>query len=504
METSTFVRFSEVSNLAWKTIQPEGMSFEARQVSYHIHLKTFVPLTLFPDIKRYDTLSFWELSGNEVLRHLELASQFMAADLWKSIVAVRDSYWPQIADAMNKYQHGILDQGDYSEEQFVLYAKDHANSSSPWPDINYWADVLDGRGHLNQNGRLAFEAVKRYIREDVTFMDKHFSKTDPPYILIDARHAYPALRARPADYKILSQSNFEIYVYAEKWRDRKAGGLRGKSQKGEPIYKLPIKKKLSRALLDFIGTLLGCTVQSLETEGPEVYKTVYDEKLKCYDLKVGEKQCGLLLHGLGSSVDLSAPAFPAENAPELYSGVWDTNPTNGLTVACILKAMLDEGLIVQPRLVIISGDNLATDVDLPPNAFLDQADAFCGFVPGRGCFYPPSLSTDGPDHRLGFNGVSQRQFQTTQYFMRPLLSVINFDIAKPGSCLKFLDYIIEKKLFDENDDLYRRDYIGDFIIKQDVGLHKLIGEMFPDEAKFVESWFITQHVDPKMKMLRVE
>jgi hypothetical protein len=280
-----------------------------------------------------------------------------------------------------------------------------------------------------------------------------------------------------------------------KWRDRKAGGIKGLGQLSYPIYKLPAKKKVEAHVYDWIAKILGCEVCSLNRDGIEAYQYVLDNNLNCYDVKTAEKQVGLCFSDFPFVVDLGHPKFEAAVSSEMYSGISFTTLLNELFITVMLRAICDSLGIKISKLAIFS-DNFAVDIELPPTPHYDKEPAFCGFLPASKRFGPPSLCTDNPKHRLNIKGGYMRQIQTQQYDMRPLLSVIMNNVRSYDSATNFLQWVIDKKVTAEFEILSKDNIIEAFFEQKNLELHESFRDAFSAELAYVQSVFLVQSVNP--------
>lgn len=74
MKLSTYSRYHKIENVRRRVMQrPEIPNIPLVEYSYEVTIRTFPLLDALGEIKRYDTLSFWECSYQEILRHLGLA-----------------------------------------------------------------------------------------------------------------------------------------------------------------------------------------------------------------------------------------------------------------------------------------------------------------------------------------------------------------------------------------------------------------------------------------------
>jgi hypothetical protein len=491
MKIGALTRYHKVDQVSVRDISVDLIPFPVKEISYRVVVKSWVPLLLFSEYKRYETIGFWITSCQEIYRHLALGNQFTGTELWKTIVEIVNSSKEFIWDSLLKFYDGVLKHGDMSFEHWISYVKDHGDSASPWKVR--WSEILSSPRLLKQS----FELTNKFIRDYVEWMHSRRDFNGP--YMVKAKYTYPGVRARPADYTILSESANERTIFCKKWRDRKVGGVIGLSQSTWPIYNFPEGKKAClKGLLDDMQKFSGLTIRSLAYEGPKIYQELLNNAVEynCYDLKTAEKLTGLVFSWTGFATDLSDARFPAELAPEMYSGIGPTSFLNEWTMTVVLKALMDRAE-VDLQEVVYFADNLATRTKLPPQLYFTEEDSFCGLQVKKGVFGPPSLVTDNPNHRLQFKG-RQVQSQVVQYIMRPFLSCIMYGLPNPSITKEFIDYIVQEqnKLEIQSElETYRKDHLKDAVLALDVEEHRSILDRFPSVTDFVKRWFRTQDVD---------
>jgi len=489
MQIAAYTQQWSISNITWSTRpEPALQGREVKQLSYIINVKTFTPLDTLGEIKRYETVSSWQLREQEINRHHFKILGFMATPLWKAMTSLVESEFQNIAAAINAYLQEILARGDFSLEHFAYYVKQHERSSSPW-GIK-WKQILENETQLKH----IWENTNRFIKE---YIQNYLKMLKPGQVLmIKAEHLYPGMRARPADYQVLRESDHERTILCSKWRDRKVGGVMGLSQLTYPIYEHPSKKFALQHIQDYIAKLTGINTTSLTLSGPSVYKDVLTKKLKPYDMPIAEAVTGEILKWFGFAADLSDPADPAEVAAELYSGVGPTGEMNELCQAIGFRGMLDL-YGVKPNTWDRFSDNAAIDIELPPECFfLDKADTFCGLLTQEGRFGPVSLCTDNIKHRIPLKG-NQTQVQYYQYIMRPLLAVITNAVnpSAPNDCLEYIDFMVENTK-NANIEDYRKDTMHEWLM-ENVKLHEPFIKKFPKSEDYVKHWFNVRYTNPE-------
>ena len=277
MKLSTFSRYHKIDNVRRRVMQrPELPGIPLAEYSYEVTIRTFPLLDSLGSIKRYDSLGFWELSFQEILRHLALSTQYVNSSIWKSLLSTIQSYRDEIIDLLTRYFHDIMNKGDMSMDHFAFYVKEHKNSASPFG--MKWSYFLDNPSAL----KIAHERTNRAIK---TFSEEWTKYIRPDMIYINPKYCYPALRARPGEPTILSESNDSVTVLIRKWRDRKAGGIKLFSQLTYPIFQLDVKKDVEKPFYEWFTKILSCEVHPLSQNGPQVYKDLLDYeaiyRLKC-------------------------------------------------------------------------------------------------------------------------------------------------------------------------------------------------------------------------------
>jgi hypothetical protein len=486
MKIGAYTKFWQVSNMRRSQIQPEGMPEPVNLYAYNLYIKTFVPLLYFDEIKRYDTIGFWDCSLAEIKRHHVMAATFAGHEIFEKMKAIEASWREDLHDCTVEMIDTILNEGDTSYEQFEFYVKEHEASASPWDGLR-WGEIYNSAGKM----KLAHAACLSFIRKFRDYFDSH-PVTDTPR-LIRAKWLYPGVRARPADYTIIKQTDFEVWVLAQKWRDRKVGGVAGLSQMTFPIFKHPSKKKFLEKFNRRLTKLSGFTFRSLEIEGPKVFLDLANEKPNCIDLKTAEKQTGLICQNRGFAADLSLPGYEKDLSAEMYSGLGFTPQENEIAGVIHFVAQNEAGEHIGPELYKFS-DNWAQKEPWPGSVFYDAEDTFCGFNPQKECFGPPSLMTDNPNHRLKFE-PEQRQSQRMQYIMRPMLALILNDVGAPGSCKRFLERIVDEEVDFGEADSPRKDHLTETVLSRDRDYHATIIEDFPQVEKIISQWFVVQRQD---------
>lgn len=149
MKISSYTKDFIVSDVHWRQLQPDGMSFTVSELNYKLKLESFLPLVILGDIKRYDTIGSWLCSYQEILRHLQLGVLFTGSEMWKSVRNVISSSIDEIYDILLGFYEKILTVGDDSDAQWEFYVKDHASSSSPFSDVAHWDNLLHSTKALN-------------------------------------------------------------------------------------------------------------------------------------------------------------------------------------------------------------------------------------------------------------------------------------------------------------------------------------------------------------------
>jgi hypothetical protein len=495
MEIGSLTARHEVYDVNWRDIHvPEIPNQTVREVNYKVDISTFIPLYLIGDIKRYETIGFWLLSYQELLRHLALASIFTTHPFWPGITTLRDSLVSSIQQILYDWHDIILTEGDTSIKQWRRYVHDHVKSSTPWKDGKgksiKWQQIEDNARWLVECHSSTNKWIPQYINH---YKELDFSRDN----LIKAALTYASVRARPGEYDILKQATRTVTLYCRKWRDRKVGGVIGASQMTYPVYQNEAHESQEKLINNWIEKTTGFKTHSFTLEGPQMLLDMHErDEIYVYDVKTAEKLVGLLLPFSGYAVDLSDVNYPAEFAPEMYSGVGPTKPLNDIGGAILAKGLneLGESDIGE---CWFYADNWAFDKPLPENPYFTEEESFVGYLVKKGKYGPPSLVTDNPDHRLIFNGRNQIQTQRVQYIMRPFMTVMLNSIFSPNSCNNFLKYVVNKKLLNKNsEEDVRKDYMKRAILSKDIETHHNILDEFPDEVEKMEQFFYLQKTDP--------
>lgn len=267
MKPGALTKYSRIFGFHFSQKQEDWARFPVVEYQYMVENRSYIPHSLLLDekgelqVKRLETLSFWHASYQEVLRHLGLAEKLVQSEFYSEILAIVESYKPQICEAFVKYIKLICEKGDFSFEQFQYYAKEHADSASPW-DNKKWGDLLKSPGLLKS----AYAECIKWIRDFEQDLAKIMQYATP---LILAEFVYAALRARPADYEIMEITNDRIIAKCTKTRDRKAGGVKGLSQIEWPIYgKTQLKREIyQEAFYSLIAEISGCELNAIVMTG---------------------------------------------------------------------------------------------------------------------------------------------------------------------------------------------------------------------------------------------
>lgn len=487
MKISAYTANWEVFNVRWRTIMVPELNFPVKEVSYEIKGRTFAPFDYFVNAKRLETIGFWYLSYQEVLRHLSYGPQFMENAMWKVMKDIYAAEFDNIKDVMLKWIDVCLN-GDTSLDQYAFYVKEHGSSASPF-GCRY-SDLSPGQI------KLAHERTLMWIKQYRDFYDSKVKQGETK--MVHAKFTYPGVRARPGEYTVRRIGDFEFWAHVSKWRDRKVGGIPGLSQVAFPIYKNEHHAKAEAIVNAYCQKLTGIPIIDPAVTGAQAYLDLLDQpkdKLFVYDGKTQEKQTGLLFHDQGWTYDGGHPHFEAQYAPEMYSGIWVTKPANGLAGAIHTRAEMDENGFAPTKMWLFS-DNLAFDAEMPPNPYVSKEDTFCGLNPVLEAFGPPSIVTDNPAHRVQFKNDHQKQVQRVQYDMRPLMSTISNNIGVPGSCRKFIKYVIDNDIIKKGttEEVLQDDFKD--AVENNFALHEKVRDIFADNLAYVKKWFFVQDRDP--------
>lgn len=495
MKIASLTRNWQVYDIRWADAMIPGIPFPVKKVSYEIKVETFVPTSLLTDVKRFDTLSWWILTYNEELRHLALASTYKNSPHWQTIKSIYESLWEDIQDTWIAWLDKIIET-PANFDHWKFYVKEHGASASPWGCK--WSEILESERALKTT-MVSCDTYLKQFREDFRKLCNRGGMS-----MFRADETYAAMRARPADYAVIGRSDYGMIVRAEKWRDRKAGGIRGPSQMTWRIYKKP-EHKIADAIIERTCKKITNVddFRSLDLLGPQCYLDfINEEQMYVYDTKTGEKQVGLCFSDMPLGFDGSHHAFPADYAPELYSGIGPTSPANKLYNSIVTKAAQEDSDF-KPKRIYSFSDNIAFDVPLPESyhVHLDEAQEFCGLNFKLKHFSPVSLVTDNPKQRILFNGKSQKQVQTFQYFMRPLLTLVMNDIFETGACKRFLEYVVGRqdlnKSILEDADSYRQDHLKEIVYSKDREVHQSVADQFPTTVEMMFKFFRVQDRDPE-------
>ena len=485
------------------------------QYEYTIDIKTFLPLqaltkgTLTRDnvnekFNRLETVSYWNASYQEILRHLHLGQQLTKMQIepgdttsrWDQVVKIALEFKEAIRETFTKYSQLLLQHGDYSMEQYEFYVKEHAKSASPFKRLNEkgevrgikWRTILEDDDLLKTTYTVMLKIPQEYADAQAYFR-KH------EYLLIDIQHAYAALRARRAEYRILSMSSNSMVLLATKTRDRKAGGIEKLSQIEWPIYgKTEAKRKVYAIFYRLIEEISGCKINSITMLGAKFYSDIADRSdIFSYDLRNAEKQVALLFSFMHFNADLGSPKFPAQLAGELYSGVGPTRILNEIAVAIYVRLLISLGYAISE--IFIGGDNFALTVYIDCekdgfSLFFTNEERILGFQIASKSFGPPSLITDNTDNRVNlpkeFSTITWNQ--NYQHEGRILQYLVQNSLFKADSCYRYLKWVVAKKLDDEIE-IYDKLTMHEKITETETLYNSFLDE-FSEELNYAKHYFL--------------
>jgi hypothetical protein len=492
MTPSALLRYHKTRWIGLSQASVEWTNRPMMEVQYEVELKSFFPFSMLyddlSDLKRLETLSFWHSSYQEEIRHLELINDLITREWYHEFKELADSYKDQIVAAFEKYVNMIVSEGDMSFEHWRYYVKEHEDSASPYQGKK-WKDILRDQSWMKKS----YVDINKWIINFNNSLKSIMSVRKP---LIHVENVYPALRARPADYEVIEQSNDILRVKCRKVRDRKAGGVRGLSQLEYPLFKKDIKKKVyNECFYNLITEIVGCEVVPINIYGAKFYKLVAEDNPFCYDLRNAEKLVGHILSYLPTNVDLGHPEYDRELAGEMYSGIGPTRPLAEIVVAIIVKFLLIK-FGIQPSRLFIGGDNFGFTIEFDckeaeVDILMTNETSILGFLPGKKKFGPLSLVTDNINQRanIPLKWDSLTWTQSFQYELRPLQVIVDNDLYKPGTCMKKIAWVVEADL--SHEEIYSRDSLNEALMKSEE-LHTKFYDMFAEELNFVKH-FIPTH-----------
>jgi hypothetical protein len=516
MRPSAMVRFCDMYNFKNNpTTEPWAPGKLLTQYEYTIFLKTFLPLEAFTKttitqdnvdktFNRLETISYWNASYQEILRHLALGKQLteMKPDeshtlsKWQEVVKIAQEFESEIRDAFKKYAEQVVAKGDFSFKHYEFYVKEHSQSASPFQRMNEkgevrglkWSTILKDDKLMKLTYSIMIKIPQEYL-DTQAFFDKH------EYVLINIEHAYSALRARRAEYKLLKATNHTLLLIAKKVRDRKAGGIKKLSQIEWVIYKkTDIKREIYKTFYSLIEMISGCKIHPITLLGSKFYKEISEkEEFYCYDLRNAEKQVALLLSFMHFNADLGNPKFIAELAGELYSGVGPTRILNEIVVAIYVRWLRSAGYAITD--IWIGGDNFGLLIYINCemmglDLFFTNETRILGFeISGNG-FGPPSLITDNISNRVSLPKEFSRITWTQgyQHETRILQYVVQNSIYKSDSCKRYIDWVVARKL-DDKAEIYDK-YTMHNIIASDPILQDSFLDNFSEELNYVRQFFL--------------
>jgi len=490
MKPGALTKYAKIFGVHRSQIQQDWSIFPLTVINYMTEIRSFLPHSLFMQgdelsVKRLETLSFWELSYQEIIRHLGLAQKLVRHDIYPEIMDIVNAYKEQIIDAFKKYVQMIINEGDFSIEQFKYYVHEHRDSASPWTGEK-WSDIENRANRLKQ----AYAECLKWVKDYYEDLDKIMQYSTP---MIKADYVYPALRARPADYDIVAINNDKIIARCSKHRDRKAGGVLGLSQLEWPIYhKVILKRKIyDECFYNLVREIAGCELNPIIITGAKFYQNIIERQTYCYDLRNAEKLVGMLLPFLPIMVDLGESHYDSSLASELYSGVGPTRPGSEIVVAICIRFLKERGF--QINRMDLGGDNFGLDtyinaVDEGFDILFTNEDTILGWMVEAQKFGPYSFITDNVKNRWNVpkQWSALTSVQNYQFELRPLQVIVNNDLMRNKSAVKLINWICTTKDF-ENIEIYSKREIFDKLIETPQ-LHDSFRDLFADELNFLKQY----------------
>jgi hypothetical protein len=266
---------------------------------------------------------------------------------------------------MQAFASFILQQGDWSEEQFLKYVIAHKESSLAGVKWSRFYEQDGETSKLTDMGREAYHYFTRTVRSLAAFMLKDSLYTEGGFFdthVIDPKAMYPALRARPGDLTspdTLVQDLIKGEIKISKYRDRNAAGVWVISQLGWPIYSDDLKKKMYNTIYSLARKYMRCPSSTPEEEGAGFFRRLSHKGWTYYDTANAEKLEGYICT-LPFRTCLSERGREPRIGDTKISGTTTTRTDMFWAESIMHNAAYDLGWLSPDAKLLGGGDNFAT------------------------------------------------------------------------------------------------------------------------------------------------
>lgn len=505
---SFIIKQQTIEFLGWiQIVDPYLGPIRARKFKFEEEL--YVDVTDRKDElpQRIGTIAFWLDSYTEQLRKsLRMVNFISKTKIFSDLKTLAQQYKVEFLKALLIYYEGISKEGDFSKEQFIRDLTDKENSSSPFVDVN--PQFKKNRDVLNAPDLdVIYAREAKETRSQLDWLIEHMKLAiDGRYEfkLIDPNFLINALRSRPVkpdQYEISIDKATGILII---YRARCAGGVIRISRLSWPIWHTPMKKNILSRMAVYLTSIFKLKLHLMDIESVAFYTSAAEAKINCFDVSNAEKTWGCVFYpNFPGIVDFSYnEKFNSEFAPALQSGIDITRIMNWFGTLLIVMWLREKGKVPKEEFECwMGGDNFGFKQAIvkpsklegeDENSFLirmiteddglwhiiDTDDRILGFDPIKGRISGLHHSIDGVESMVSWvdKKNSFKWKQSRQTITRLLDSVIQLDIFKPGTCLAFYKWIIDKKLLDTvKTEIYNHDSIWS------VTKDELMKESIPDK-----------------------
>lgn len=429
-------------------------------IRYSVDIESWTPHQRWEeDPLRLGTIAFWNLSWNERVRqNRRMIRAIGPSPLYKQACMVAEAEKCRILDAFDARTQGIIEKGDRSFSQWLRYAKDKIEASSPFfgeiggPRLSYKTILADES--------LSKRAWKMNVNWDLTelpvlrkILTEQKEDNSLPYYFT-AESTYKALRSREGEWKLMrvSKDNTQATYVITKIRDRCANGVAAASQEEWSVWHTPMKKEIYTTLTSWAKGISGIAkFHMIDIDGVDFYDSM-PAYAKCFDVNGADKQIGNGMPWMPYNISAYTPGDDAQFGACAASGVSPTRPLNITWLACLKAAARDLGYIAKGQINESweGGDNYAIDDDLPIEeepelrVVFDRDDRCLGFNPELGRFSGFHATIDDRNEirslirPAAIDNLSmevERQKES-----RIVLGAIGIDAVRKGDCKKFFAY----------------------------------------------------------------
>lgn len=489
---SFLIREQTVEFIGWvQIVDPYLGPIRARKFKFDEVLNIDVSERKEDEPQRIGTIAFWHDSYTEQLRKsLRMVNFISKTKIFGDLQMLALQYKVELLKALLIYYEGIDKEGDFTKEQFIRDLTDKENSASPFVDVN--PRFKKNRDVLNAPDLdTIYARENKETREQLAWLIEHLKLAIEgryEFKLIDPNFLINALRARPVmpeDYELsIDRASGTLVIY----RARCAGGVIRISRLSWPIWHTIMKKNILLRMSTSLSSTFKLKLHLMDVESVAFYVTAFEKKINCFDVANAEKTWGCVFYpNFPGIVDFSDnEKFNAKFAPALQSGIDITRIMNWFGTLLIVVWLRDKGRLPKEEFECwMGGDNFGFVPSLlKPEKLEDEGEfeyltrliteddglwhiidndnRILGFDPIKGRISGLHHSIDGVESMVSWadkrNSFKWRQSRQT--LTRILDSVIQLDLFKPGSCLAFYKWILDKKLLDnEKQEIYNHDDI---------------------------------------------